>query len=94
MSINFEIVKHNFLGYFKPEDCSVKKFRPWIRFLNEHPIFKNSICLNAPLKITPLFLMCSTAQVSSESNSFIFTVEGTPYLVDENSFQNCPEFSN
>ena len=70
----------------------VEKFRPWIRFLNEHQIFKNSICLNAPLKITPLFLMCSTAEVSSDSNSFIFTVDGTPYLVDETVFKTVLNF--
>ena len=50
MSANFEIVKNNFVGYFEPEKCSVAKFRPWIQFLNEHLIVKESLSLNAPLK--------------------------------------------
>ena len=38
MAQNFQIVKHNHVGYFNPDNCDVEKFKPWIRFLNEHSI--------------------------------------------------------
>ena len=54
MAANFDIVKHNFVGYFDPEDFSVEKFRPWIHFLNEHSIVRDAFTMNASLKVNPL----------------------------------------
>lgn len=47
--VNFEIVKHNFVGFFNPESCSIERFRPWIQFLNEHPVISHAITLDASL---------------------------------------------
>lgn len=87
MAVRFELIKHNFLGYFNPNDCSAERLRPWIRFLNGHPIVGSSICLNTPLKTLPLFRMCSSAVVSPDKRSFTFTIDETSYLVDETIFK-------
>lgn len=83
MAQNFELVKHNFCGYFNPDNCSVERFRPWIQFLNEHSIVSSAITSNAPLKIDLLRQICTTATVSEDSKSFTFNVENTQYVVNE-----------
>lgn len=74
MADNFDIVKHNLVGFFEPEECMVDKFKPWIRFLNEHSFISSALSLDAPLKIEPLRLMCTTAIISEATNSFTFRV--------------------
>ena len=70
MEVNFEIVKNNFVGYFEPEKCSVEKFCPWIRFLNEYFIVRDALSLNAPIKLEPLRLLCFNYVVLNEVVTF------------------------
>ena len=81
MDGNFEIIKNNFVGYFEPKKCSVVKFRPWIQFLNEHSIIKDSLTLNAPLKTDLLILVCTTSVISNDVVTF--TIRDTHYRIDE-----------
>ena len=81
MAGNFEIIKNNFVGFFKPANCSVAKFRPWIRFLNEHSLVSDSLSLNAPLKTDLLRLVCTRSVISNEVITFI--IGDTQYWVDE-----------
>ena len=81
MAGNFEIIKNNFVGYFEPENCSVVKFRPWIQFLNEHSIVKDSLTLNAPLKTDLLRLVCTNSVISNDVVTFI--IRDTQYRIDE-----------
>jgi hypothetical protein len=79
MANQFELIKHNFVGFFDPEDCSVEKFKPWIQFLNEHSFINSAMSLDAPLKIEPLRLIYTTAVVSETTNSFSFSVQNNQY---------------
>ena len=81
MAGNFEIIKNNFVGFFKPTNCSVAKFRPWIQFLNEQSLVHDSLSLNAPLKTDLLLLVCTQSVISNEVITFF--VGGTQYWVDE-----------
>ena len=81
MAYNFDIVKHNFVGYFDPENCSVEKFRPWIRFLNEHSIVRDAFSMNAPLKVNPLRLICISSEIANEV--LTFRVQDHQYRIDE-----------
>ena len=81
MAANFDIIKHNFVGYFNPENCSVVKFRPWIRFLNEHSIVHDAFSMNAPLKVNPLRLICINSEITNEV--LTFRVHGRQYRIDE-----------
>ena len=81
MAGNFEIIKNNDVGYFKPKKCSVAKFRPWIQFLNEHSIVKDSLTLTAPLKTDLLRLVCTTYVISNDVVTF--TIRDTQYRIDE-----------
>ena len=94
MAQNFEIVKHNFNGYFNPNNCSVEKFRPWIQFLNEHSFVSPAITSDAHLKIDLLRLICTTVTASDDSRSFSFTVANTQYVVNQlvvNRALNLPD---
>ena len=90
MAGNFEIIKNYFVGYFEPENCSVVKFRPWIQFLNEHSIVKESLTLNAPLKIDILKLVCTHYVISNDVVTFI--IRDTYYQNDESVFHAAPNF--
>ena len=81
MAGNFEIIKNNFVDYFEQEKCSVLKFWPWIQFLNEHSIVKDSLSHNAPLKIDLLKLVCTNSVISNEVVTFI--IRDTQYRIDE-----------
>ena len=71
MAANFEIIKNNFVGFFEPANCSDAKFRPWIQFVNEHSIVRDSLSLNAPLKVDFLRLVCTCSVISAEFVTFI-----------------------
>ena len=81
MAGNFEIIQNNFVRYFEPEKCSVVKFRPWIQFLNEHLIVKDSLTLNAPLKTDLLRLVYTTSVISNDVVTF--TIRDRQYRIDE-----------
>ena len=83
MALNFQIVAHNQVGYFNPEKCDVEKFKPWIRFLNDHSIVSSAIKSNVILNVDLLRLICTTSTVADDSKSFSFTVANTQYVVDE-----------
>ena len=81
MAENFEIIKNNFVGYFEPEKYSVVKLRPWIQFLNEHSIIKDSLTLNAPLKTNLLRLVCTISVISNDVVTFI--IRDRQYQINE-----------
>ena len=81
MAADFDIVKNNFVGYFDPKNCSVEKFRPWIRFLNEHSIVHDAFTLNSPMKVHPLRLVCITSEIVNEV--LTFRVQDHQYQIDE-----------
>ena len=84
MYANFEINKHNHVGYFDPKKCSVVKFKPWIQFSNEHSIFKYDIVTYVAFIIEPLKRLCHTTVVSRDNSSFTFSINDTPYMVNKN----------
>lgn len=83
---NFELVNHNFIGYFNPEDCSVDRFKPWIKFLNEQNICSTAITSNVQIKYGPLKLICTTAMVAKDERSFSFKINDVTYTVDQTVF--------
>ena len=82
MESTFEIIPTNYVGFSDPEKCSVERLKPWIRFLNEHPLMGISITRDVPLKIEPLRILCSTAVVPKDNCSFSFQIQGTTYTVN------------
>ena len=93
MAQNFQIVKHNHVGYFNPDNYNVDKFKPWIRFLNDHSIVSSAIKSNVQLNIDLLRLICTTSTVAADSKSFSFTVANTQYVVDESVINRALNFS-
>ena len=91
MAANFEIVKKKIIGYFEPEKCSVANFKPWIQFLNEHSIVKESLSLNAPLKIDLLRLVCTNSVISNEVVTFIIGAT-MQYRIDESVVRAYSKF--
>ncbi|KAL8121917.1 hypothetical protein AgCh_018593 [Apium graveolens] len=65
------------------EKCDVEKFKPWIRFLNDHSIVSSAIKSNVLLNVDLLRLSCTTSTVADDFKSFSFTVANTQYVVDE-----------
>jgi hypothetical protein len=88
---DFEIVKHNFIGYFNPNECP-EKFRPWVRFMNEHSLIKTAITIDVPLRSGPLKIICSTAEVADDLKSFSFTFNDTKYVATESLFNSVLNF--
>lgn len=87
MADNFEIVKHNLVGYINPDDCAYDRFKPWIQFLNEHSLIRTAITLDAPLKVRPLRVMCTTAVVSQDLRSFSFALNDSWFEVNETTLR-------
>ena len=81
MAVNFDIIKHNFVGYFNPENCSVMKFHPWISILNEQSIVRDAFSMNAPLKVNPLRLICISSEIVNEVSTF--RVQDRQYRIEE-----------
>ena len=79
MAANFDIVKHTFVGYFDLENCSVEKFRHWIR--NEHSIVRDAFTMNAPLKVNPLRMVYISSDIANEV--LTFRVQDHQYQIDE-----------
>ncbi|KAK1373582.1 hypothetical protein POM88_029775 [Heracleum sosnowskyi] len=77
---------NNYVGYFDPLKCSVERFRPWIRFLNEQSIASYAITASVDLKIEPLRLLCLTAVVAEDMRSFTFTIYDRQYTVTKEIF--------
>ena len=92
MAQNFQIVKHNHVGYFNPDNCDVEKFKPWIRFLNEHSIVSPAITLNVQLNLDLLRLISTTSIMAADSKSFSFTVADTQYVVDDSVINRALNF--
>ena len=92
MAQNFQIVKHNHVGYFNPDNCNVEKFKPWIRFLNEHSIVSPAIISNVQLNLDLLRLIFSTSTVAADSKSFSFTVADSQYVVDDSVINRALNF--
>lgn len=92
VNATFEIVKHNLVGYINPDDCPYERFKPWIRFLNEHSLISSAVSLEALLKIGPLRVMYTTSVVSNDLTSFSFMFNGSQHVVNKSTLSNVLDF--
>ena len=92
MDANFVLFKHNYVGFVNPTVCSVVKFRPWIQFLNEHPIIGKCISLDVPLKTIPLKLVCTESVI--DNDVVTFKIEDIVYRIDESVVSDALKLPN
>ena len=69
MNGQFKIKETNYYGYLDPDSCS-RRFRPWIRFLNEQCLVSTAITAYADIQVQPLYDFYSTAVNSTTLDNY------------------------